>query len=259
MPLTYLINQLIEFRPHEQRLINKENNQLSVQLPAPATRCLQLLVESRRLVTQAELYQFVWGEAAASVSPNSLYQNISLLRKALRKVTGCENHWVVTSPRKGFHLDSHLEIETLSPAEDKMPEIAHCKNKKYKTDILLKIKEKIFCRKGLKTLGIYTAFMAIFSTLLFFVDDTFFPQTALTDTFVFFKTLENCNVFINKDALETTSHMTVLSALNLTCKRNHYVYITAYPILHSATVMSCNMRLNTPGLHCISRLIREFR
>ncbi|WP_433977665.1 winged helix-turn-helix domain-containing protein [Erwinia sp. E_sp_B01_9] len=52
----------------------------------PASRCFMLLIQKRgKVVTREEFLQHVWIENGAFVSQNTYYQNISILRRTLKK------------------------------------------------------------------------------------------------------------------------------------------------------------------------------
>ncbi|VXC80574.1 hypothetical protein YERSI8AC_20001 [Enterobacterales bacterium 8AC] len=58
-----------------------------VQLNAPTSRCFEILLANRySVISQKVLFESVWGKQGAYVSANTLYQNISLLRKALKSL-----------------------------------------------------------------------------------------------------------------------------------------------------------------------------
>ncbi|WP_320407084.1 winged helix-turn-helix domain-containing protein [Yersinia proxima] len=75
-------------------------------------------------ISQNDLYTIVWGDNGASVTPNTLYQNISLLRKALQD-SGIKGENLTTVRGQGFlfNVSSILEQE--------VTEIAHPQYWKY--------------------------------------------------------------------------------------------------------------------------------
>ena len=79
-------------------------------LNTPTARCLELLIERQGLVvSRDDFLEEVWGTKGIVVSHNTFYQNISLLRKSLKK-TGLSDNIVVTVRRKGFTLSSDVVI-----------------------------------------------------------------------------------------------------------------------------------------------------
>lgn len=74
----------------------------TISLNTPASRCLLLLLQKKgEVVTQTDFFQQVWENKGLYANTNTLYQNISLIRKALRKA-GVQEDVIHTLPREGF-------------------------------------------------------------------------------------------------------------------------------------------------------------
>ncbi|RLM05647.1 hypothetical protein BIY27_20725 [Gibbsiella quercinecans] len=115
----FIINDNVIFIPNENRILSKDNHRKKIVLTTPASRCLQLLLEKQALVSQKELYEFAWGMKSQEVTPNNLYQNISILRKAFNAVSEDGKNLIITVPRKGFYFDKTAKIEKTTPHEKK--------------------------------------------------------------------------------------------------------------------------------------------
>ncbi|WP_259270615.1 winged helix-turn-helix domain-containing protein [Klebsiella pneumoniae] len=99
----WIINKNIEFWPENKRLISLKNPAQSVTLTAPASHCLVLLLEATpELVSQQVFFKKVWEDEGILVPANTLYQNISIVRRGLRDVGETDNSIVVTVPQKAF-------------------------------------------------------------------------------------------------------------------------------------------------------------
>ncbi|MEG1467754.1 MAG: winged helix-turn-helix domain-containing protein [Hafnia sp.] len=108
----YLINKSVYFIPSENILI-PANNDTSIKLYAPVASILFILIQQRpEIISQEGLMSLVWGEKSAYVLPNTLYQNISLLRKGL-KAAGLKEDIVKTIPRQGILLQPATIIEEI--------------------------------------------------------------------------------------------------------------------------------------------------
>ncbi len=82
----YIINGFIEFHPAASTLRNLNDPEKCVVLNSPAGRCLLLLItRNDTIITQQEFMEIVWEKNGMLVSPNTFYQNISILRKGLKK------------------------------------------------------------------------------------------------------------------------------------------------------------------------------
>ncbi|HCD1254260.1 TPA: winged helix-turn-helix domain-containing protein [Citrobacter amalonaticus] len=102
MKQKYLINEIVYFYPANQLLESASEDKKSVSLNVPASRCLKLLLDKKgEIVTKHDFSQGVWESRGQYTSINALYQNISLIRKALREV-GISQDVIHTIPREGF-------------------------------------------------------------------------------------------------------------------------------------------------------------
>lgn len=106
----YTLGEKILFWPEKNMLHIKGNMREATQLTKPASRCLELLLQKGELVTQAELYEYGWEGSGFSPSPNTLYQCISVLRKAFRRLDESETIYIVTVPRKGFSFNKDISF-----------------------------------------------------------------------------------------------------------------------------------------------------
>lgn len=119
MPNRYILDDLIEFHPDKFQLVSSHSSNLAVTLHAPASRCLQLLLERRyELVPQNDFYPYVWGDEGTSVPVSTLYQNISLLRKALKTFTEDGDKIIQTVPKKGFSLAKDVNVQEIDFTDD---------------------------------------------------------------------------------------------------------------------------------------------
>ncbi|WP_054178744.1 winged helix-turn-helix domain-containing protein [Trabulsiella odontotermitis] len=112
--MLWIINNNIEFRPEKNRLSSVTNPELSVILTTPASRCLTLLLEAApEVVPQQDFFKKVWEDDGMLVPANTLYQNISIVRRGLRTVGETEGTLIATVPRKGFQIDSTIKVEQI--------------------------------------------------------------------------------------------------------------------------------------------------
>lgn len=121
----WIINDNIEFRPDSKKLISVTNPEINVVLTTPASRCLLLLLDaSPDVVTQQEFFKKVWEDEGMLVPANTLYQNISIVRRGLRAVGETDRILVATVPRKGFQIDKSVKITRVAAtqADDAAPD-----------------------------------------------------------------------------------------------------------------------------------------
>lgn len=120
MSRRYLLDTTIVFYPDICEFRDYPRQEKSIQLNQPASRCMELMIEKApKLVPQKDFYEYVWGESASTVQLNTLYQNISLLRKSLKSFGNDYADMVLTVPRKGFKFNEKFSIKPLDDENDK--------------------------------------------------------------------------------------------------------------------------------------------
>lgn len=113
---SYRINDGIIFDKNTFELTSLTDVNEVITLHAPTARCLLLLIEKKGEVVSRECFlEQVWHARGVVVSENTFYQNISLLRKSLKKVAPKENI-VITVRSRGFIIPENTRIQ---PLEDK--------------------------------------------------------------------------------------------------------------------------------------------
>lgn len=113
MAKRYLIEGKVEFCPRQQqfRIVGGDN---VIKLFSPVSDCFSFLLAMRgEVLSYDRLINLVWGEKGRYVSPNTLYQNISLLRKALVSA-GLDGKMIKTIPKKGLMIDDGVVIEEMN-------------------------------------------------------------------------------------------------------------------------------------------------
>lgn len=110
MDTIYLIDNSFIFNPSAHTLQKIEGSE-TINLAISASLCLTLLIENQGEVTlRHELLNQVWGSRGMNVTTNTLYQNISLLRKAFTRA-GIDISMIQTVPRRGFLFDRNVDIK----------------------------------------------------------------------------------------------------------------------------------------------------
>lgn len=106
----YIINGEVEFNPATSSLKPLNDPDNIIELNSPAARCFLLLISKQgEIIGQQEFMAEVWEKNGIYVTPNTYYQNISILRKGLKKA-GLEDDIIVTVPRMGLTLISEIPI-----------------------------------------------------------------------------------------------------------------------------------------------------
>lgn len=106
----YTIDEKFIFEQRTSRIYLKDDPDQSVELSKPAARLfgeILLLNIKKGMATRDELLTNVWEEYGLVGSNNNLNTYISEIRKKLEQV-GIDPKSIVTVPKKGFRIDSHL-------------------------------------------------------------------------------------------------------------------------------------------------------
>lgn len=254
----YLINNFVEFQPSNNLLLCYTEPVRSVVLPLPSARCFTLLLERGDLVPHKEFYPYVWGKDSDQIMPNNLYQNISLLRKALRSIAPDGEAWVVTVPRKGFKLAPSVGVEVKQSEEqepypeapDAMPVITSGK-KSSPSDYLSLSLPQLFKLCG------YLFLVALAAVCFLVVEQYTYKESRFADNFFFYKSYGFCELNINKIARAPYIHEKFLSFIIQDCSRSPYIYITAYSILPVASIITCEKPISYNKPNCDSFFVTE--
>jgi len=117
----YILNNCITFRRGTNQLVLNGKPDVTAKLTWPAARCLEIMLEqSGNVVSHAELYRKVWEDKGMNVPPNTLYQNISIIRRALKSVVPDGDKLIRTVPRKGFQIRHAVTADTVE-VSNKVP------------------------------------------------------------------------------------------------------------------------------------------
>lgn len=282
----YIINGFIEFHPAASTLRNLNDPEKVVVLNSPAGRCLLLLINRNdTIVTQQEFMEIVWEKNGMMVSPNTFYQNISILRKGLRKAGLIEDP-VVTIPRVGLTLASGTEIIKRSSVE---PEPDSSRNslsdEKRSSEAALREEKgplhspeaekvdtppeqplsarrenrpqsEIALHRNASGMLLWTVGLLI--AILLTVTVNFYRSSDNNrhyfSKYFFLANIHGCHVFFsNKNATPDARIRMRSLAENLKTSCSHYpwMYITYYYMLPRISVIRCNKQMDEPNI-CIS-------
>ncbi|NIF47394.1 hypothetical protein F3J28_06395 [Enterobacter sp. Ap-1006] len=105
-----LVNHQVKFDPGNHTLSSLSAPKNFVTLPASTARCLHLLLSQHgQVITIKQFHTLVWGKNKTIVSNNTIYQNISIIRKALTCVGGDKNI-IETLTRRGWCVPETVDI-----------------------------------------------------------------------------------------------------------------------------------------------------
>ncbi|TFZ53061.1 hypothetical protein E5C26_01655 [Serratia proteamaculans] len=214
-----------------------ENDVNHYSLNTPVSRCLQLLIERHgEIVSQEEFFDYVWKQHGLVVSSNSFYQNISLLRKAIKKA-GIDDDLIVTVPKKGIVLPKRFTIEPLN------------KNNTIQSNF----QDPPTKSKGSKTL---LSSALVLTSIIFFV--IAFNINKENDYALEYRKVDikkdGCTFFFNNDENDYSSHEVFLQSKSFDCSLNKYIYLKKYQKIDRVSLIQCmkKMESNIEKNFCIS-------
>ena len=107
----YKINNRVIFAPEENLLSTINGDFKPITLHTPTSHCLRLLVQhNNEVLSQKFFFEEVWEKNGILVTANTLYQNIALIRKAL-KALGMDEEIIKTIPKQGIKISAEISQE----------------------------------------------------------------------------------------------------------------------------------------------------
>ncbi|HAT1615209.1 TPA: transcriptional regulator [Raoultella ornithinolytica] len=265
MATIYVIENTLRFNSEAHTLHCIKSNE-RMALAIPASLCFDLLIKNQgRIVTQAELLQNAWGERGMSVTPNTLYQNISLLRKSLNRFN-VNGTLIQTIPKRGFMIANEANIRIDAPGalaekndgiaaeeinqinrvvteghgdHDKGnqqlhadPPTAQDKGDILSTAIIGAVRKR---KTGCLVTGI--------TSLLIILLHIYINQSATIDSpfasYTLIATINSCKVFRNDDLKFDEYYINFLKEHNISCSNGRTIYITNHYPSSRTSLISC--------------------
>lgn len=241
----YLIDECIYFYPQNQKLVCRSQPKHDATLTQPAAKCFELLIKTDGLVSQSSLYDYAWGDNSHNVSPNTLYQNISLIRRALKHISPGADRWIITVPRKGFRFD-HSIVTKLLTTEAAPPAVLPPPSPR-----ALSVRAKLL-RFLLPALSFGLCF--IFAFFILPVNADFKNLTGSYE-----KVAEQgvCQLYVYRPLPPRQPPISPRIAQYIDCEAQPYIYITYDKFSKNISLFSCQEPLRVNSRSCASWLLGE--
>ncbi|WP_434638739.1 winged helix-turn-helix domain-containing protein [Klebsiella sp. I138] len=248
---TYILNGILIFWPERNLLSDGKNETRSIQLTGPASRCLELLLTRMDLVFQNELYEYGWAGSGFIPSPNTLYQSISVLRRAFRELDESGVNYILTETRRGFRINPEV---TVSPEQrtSGIKAASDSSSPEAGTDLgsgddrTTDVKQFHFFMLICAIVGLtFTTFL-----ILHLTSDSFLFKTV---SFGNYKKqtspdITECSFFLSP--YSSNFQLSQIDPALLTCNKNPFNYITTYSYSSNVSVISCNKEINSSPDAC---------
>lgn len=258
MARCYLINAAVEFDPERHLLTDIRRPWMTVSLNIPSARCLQLLLERRYgLVGQSEFYPYVWGDDAAAVSVNTLYQNIALIRKALRLFDEDGHQFIITVPKKGFSLSTLFSVEetessqvpaspVIMPEPTESPDVDNGVFEAEDEPVTMTSTRDVQDKHNIT--GIIFMLSAALLILLLLVQLTFTYRSPFRKeplTFAYKQNIAGCTLFNNSQDSAPAKITPYLRNGAVDCQSTPYIYLTRSVDLTRISFLACRADINS--------------
>lgn len=268
----YLINEKVRFIVDQHRLEPVGEQGAITTLNVPVSRCLLLLLQRvGRVISQQEFVYEVWESKGQFANANTYFQNIHLLRKAL-KTAGIKDAVIKTIPKEGLmfvgkltllqednpesliegDLAKHITIPSthLPPASVSIDAQANSFPKKY---IVQKARAhlKVMALAGLLLMmlfSVFTAYKDINKNKNFFAN-----YVAIGD-------VNLCTVYSNKKFVLRASkeYVNFFLRKNITCTPGQVAYIAINPDETRVFIHICDGSISNTN-SCLTKVFLEPR
>lgn len=201
-------------------------------LNVPVGRCLLLLLQNAgAVVSQQEFFVEVWEKQGQYVTANTFYQNISILRKAL-KTAGLDENVIRTVPKQGIRFTGTVEgyaveehhdgsLAILSPSVDNDSVEAEAALPRTSTPQQKQLKRAVFNVEKLVILAIITLLLASVGLVISGYTES------NTDFFSNYRTvsLGACQVQYS-GPIDDEQIIRVINSHHIFCENNNHIFVT---------------------------------
>lgn len=233
--LSYRICNTIDFFP-EELLLRNTNTGKEASLFAPASKCLEALIEHQgQIISQQELMYIGWESTGTKVTQNAYYQNIASIRRCLKDTSEDDTDMsfiITTIKRSGLTINADIEIIP------KYLETSEEINVVVDNNVSVEIKDKF------KSLN-YNIYIIGISLSIFILSlllhSKFFMTKSFFENYTFIKHIPNeCDVFLNIDANKKIFQESIYYNKNLHCDGYSQAFITIYPNHSRSSILFCS-------------------
>jgi len=239
---------------HSLLLLGMRNTQ--VALAIPASLCLLVLLQNKdEIVSLEQLLSFAWASRGMNVSSNTIYQNISILRKSLVSF-GLSPDIIKTIPKRGFVVLSESFSEFLSPPETEGGTgiSSATSDMQFKKTIITP--EMTFTRVIFiltLTMLCILSFFGVYKLTIYTED---YGSGYIYPAFTEVHQDSDCHIYRNKSVLNDRFFERFMASHGLKCGVQKWWYIFNYPPAAQTFVLRCSSDLlsikNSNDIYCIS-------
>lgn len=239
----FILDNKVVYDSDTHSLFHIGKRDTQINLAIPASLCLLALLQNKdEPVSLAELLSFSWTSRGMNVSTNTVYQNVSILRKALVNF-GLAGDIIKTVPKRGFVVLA----ESFSEFESNQEYIADVASVKKNTPPIIMEPasgQKITIR-GVTSVLVSTALcLLIFYGAYFLTERSEKNQSRyIYPEFTELHQPGDCHVYRNKSVRNNGFFIDFISSHMLKCEQQKWWYIFNYPPASQTFVLRCSSDL----------------
>ena len=242
MSNSILIDNQIIYNSYRSELFRLDMPENKVLLTSPANNCLSIIIcHGYEITTREELFYEVWTKFNIPINTNTFYQNISLIRKALRQL-GVSKEVLVTIPRKGISISSDVTIS--SYLDNPVIDIPVIENKIEKNTVVDIHKQRPSIKSVKAPLWTFLIAVSIFfisAGLYHLISKNEYLFDALSDYKMSGK-LMGCLFYLKNDApyLSREKIDNEIKSIGISCNENERVYYDDLNTLARKSLLICS-------------------
>ncbi|MFV2597838.1 winged helix-turn-helix domain-containing protein [Escherichia coli] len=256
--MIYIINDEVRFNSSSNKLTSLLTSE-EVILTYPAGKCLKLLLDNAySVVSHNQFFEKVWSDSGAEVATNTLYQNISMIRRSFREISSATifNDVIRTVPRKGFKINEEINITVLDNNHNENESVESEENDTHTENINKNhVAKGIFTTKNTLLIVCFFAAWGIVYISSYFFDMAFQSKSHTIKKIDAFSnyaqhpTQEGCSYFYDNKYFNSVDMLSPiiekLQKMEVNCKIHPYVYIATNDSMSGFYAFTCSQMLNS--------------
>ncbi|WHP33081.1 winged helix-turn-helix domain-containing protein [Trabulsiella odontotermitis] len=273
--MLWIIDDNIEFIPEKNKLASLSRPELSVLLTRPASRCLVLLLEAAHsVVLHQTFFEKVWPDEVVQVPTNTLYQNISIVRRGLRAVGETDKTILATVSRRGFQIESNVKVVRISAEEyhntaqvealyepPATPDAPLAADTQRIVKSLAKPRRRVCVLRDNKWPALHMAVAFLLGVLVVYGATFVNANDSLFENYTLFETSNGCHFYSTEDEIDDNSPFqkdkaTIINT-GLDCQKYPWVYFPSSNAMPALTALICQKPYNDASdSGCVSLYFR---
>lgn len=268
------LNKEVKFIFHQRILCRHDNSVEPVVFNAPSAKILLMLLTREGIITQKELYEFGWCDNGINTTPNNLYQNISLVRRGLKKIFKRDDDYIVTVPRQGFYFNPKITVEPLLPEEDVVepvhsdmmikddevevdtaPAADETDSPSLIPDVKLHAPVKSLLQYSSLSYGAATlTAIGLLITVVMLWQNSDNSSPHFFDSYSYYNTKDNCSFYFNDSSFDKRTKNIIVERTLRDCHTHPIRYVSYLNEFSAVSVIACHNEMSDPrhGDGCVS-------